>query len=290
MMFAGLKVEKRRVSSQDQNSQILDRISRLPGQKIRVGLAICGDVESLKMQKFCQKLNSLGDIFEYSLQPNISINPNGEEYDAPHCHSHARYFKRLKAARTLLDECPDLLIGITHDSLEGSVFNKHNESENLGIVTTYNFEDYLPLGMVKEQFVAYLVLCESFCIASEKDLEHEESRFDLFDLCREKSDLAKCLEKPYIGKESRKSLLAEGFPDQAGLKILKYVKSRSVWKTAKEILEKPIYAYPVGTGLGLAAPHVVEGLALNPGLVGGGAVFGLVMVAIATGLVRKNAA
>jgi hypothetical protein len=104
-------------------------------------------------------------------------------------------------------------IGITRDPLEQSSFNRHDklsftsprwrEIKMVGIITVARAHEFTPWDKTLEQYLAYLLLCESFCLSGRTHFEHDEAHSCLFDECGRLEDLLGCLEQPHLCKESR---------------------------------------------------------------------------------------
>lgn len=102
-------------------------------------------------------------------------------------------------------------IGLTDSPLELGVFNHHDESRGVGVVTFEVYKQYVPETASLERYLAYLVLCEAFCLAGRKQFEHEEHRKCLFDFCGNKLEFTDCLVHPHICTQCKKELVASGF-------------------------------------------------------------------------------
>lgn len=105
-------------------------------------------------------------------------------------------------------------IGLTDSPLEQGVFNHHDESRGVGVVTFEVYKQYVPETASLERYLAYLVLCEAFCLAGRRQFEHKEHRKCLFDFCGNKLEFTDCLDHPHICTECKKELVSSGFePD-----------------------------------------------------------------------------
>jgi len=104
-------------------------------------------------------------------------------------------------------------IGLTDSPLELGVFNHHDESRGVGVVTFEVYKQYIPETASLERYLAYLVLCEAFCLAGRQQFEHEEHRKCLFDFCGNKLEFTDCLVHPHICTQCKKELVASGFED-----------------------------------------------------------------------------
>ena len=195
--------------------------------RIKIWLLPFGDVVSKKMlESMVRNIQRTDDLFEYELIQNHIVLP--EMYDSDHCYSNIYYFDILKQRLVQHGFGFKGIVGFTHESLEGHKFNAHDHNAGVGIITIDDHQKYKPVDMSLEQYVAYLLLCESFCLAGEKHYEHDARQFDLFDECIRKGDLLNCLLDPKISEQSREKLNNGGFPPNSGNNILEYVGKKRI--------------------------------------------------------------
>jgi hypothetical protein len=145
-------------------------------------------------------------------------------YDQLHIYTDEHYYRELRRAKT--DRGVDYAIAITTDDLERAVFNTHKELEGIGIITVSRYLDYLPPGGSLQRYLAFLVLCETMCLAGKWQFEHSRHARCLFDMCRNKSDLTLCLSRPHIDDDCEAALRSAGFKESHisdAYKILGYV-------------------------------------------------------------------
>lgn len=109
------------------------------------------------------------------------------------------YFTALENCRGTsgLPKNRDQHIGICAEYLDESSFNRQDWDRGVGIVTTVDWEDRVPLGVTLEGYLVFLILCTYLCLRYEYR-EHDRRQFCLFDMCEEPADLKRCLSAPEI--------------------------------------------------------------------------------------------
>jgi hypothetical protein len=216
----------------------------------QIGIVCFGtEVPSARISLMVAELNSSKDCFQYvMLHDTIE---SDQEYDGVHCYTNDFYFNHLNVKRSQSQKSNiRFMIGVTHDGLDGDRFNVHDQVSGFGMVTMHDNEKYKPAGMSLEQYLAYLILCESFCLVGAKHYEHHKRLFDVFDECKDKQDFRKCLEKVKISPISRTKLIEDGFPVQAGERILQYTRRISPVQVLKQLGQSSIITLIAGAVLG----------------------------------------
>lgn len=104
------------------------------------------------------------------------------------------------------------VIGITDVDLGRSplFFNGRDErtgayGKRAAIISRRDWNTYAPPTRGEEQFLAYLVLCESICLIANYS-EHQTVRYCLFDKCSERADLKPALAHPFVCEEDKAHL------------------------------------------------------------------------------------
>lgn len=168
-------------------------------------------------------------------------------------------------------------IGLTDSPLELGVFNHHDESRGVGVVTFEVYKQYVPETASLERYLAYLVLCEAFCLAGRKQFEHAEHRKCLFDLCGNKLEFTDCLVHPHICTECKKELVDSGFEANLIASVEKFLFSLAKPRRGSAfnaVMRRPAPAMLVGAlvavvaatyaatqqGLGAWLPSIVLGV------------------------------
>jgi len=201
----------------------LDPYFQLP--PYRVGLVDLGGESGLNFLKFTRKLNSLQNTFHYG---KVSTVTELGIKDVLHGYSYENLFNMVQSHIEGTDF--KFGVGIIHERLEQDAFNHHSIDQRVGIISLRDFEEYIPFGRSKEQYLAYLLLCESFCIVGGVEFEHPEERDCLFDFCRDKLHFRQCMESAKIDKYCQAKLLREG-----GFKPIEIEKSKKILDYAARI-------------------------------------------------------
>jgi hypothetical protein len=180
---------------------------------------------STSLEKIARKLNALQNTFHFSFL--VKITALGE-FDLLHGYKDGRFLGFVKDH--LRGTEYRYGIGITHmPLLEHDAFNRHDQEHGRGVITFYNYKKYIPPSRDLEQYLAYLTLCETFCLVGKTHFEHKLKEACLFDMCLEKEDLRDCLTRPEIVEGTKKCqtrLRRVGFTAQdleAGQRILEFV-------------------------------------------------------------------
>ena len=163
------------------------------------------------------------------------------EYDDLHCYSYNHLFQLVSSH--ILGTVYSIGIGVTHERLQKDAFNYHSIPNSVGVVTIADYEEFSPPGQTREQFISFLILCESLCLACGIDLEHEEVRYCLFDWCSVKSQIKKCMEHPKIDNVCLKRLRSAELNEKdikSAQAILNYVADVNSFQLIKEIVDDPI--------------------------------------------------
>lgn len=211
--------------------------------------------EEVPLASIIKKLNSLQTLFQYDIiAPPMDL----DEYDLLHLYSDKVYYETMehRIAKSPLK----WVITIVSEDLEKGSFNRHSETQGFGIITVKHYKEYLPTAHNLEQYLSFLILCESFCIVSGQHIEHTKRKYCLFDMCEEKSDLIESIRRSYIHDECERKILAAGFKKEDLLeaeKILSFVrKPNTLHKFNKFVSSWPI-SLQIGFLFGLFASLVV---------------------------------
>jgi len=205
--------------------------------------------EKIDLNAIAQRLNRLQKLFSYEvIGPTIRLG----EYTSTHGYLDETYHRTMEAR--IQNSRFKWAIAITPEELEEGSFNRHSGNKGLGIITTESYQNYIPPGSTLHQYLAYLILCESFCIVGGVDLEHQEKRYCLFDRCHKKMDLIECLRQPHIHEDCREKLLTLGY-DVADLEqaenILKFVKAPNRWHRLGQFIQEPFQGLILGLAIGI---------------------------------------
>jgi|GEM_PF-1845584 len=214
---------------------------------IPIALVTLGDHLPFKAAKLAHELGKIKNqnLFSFHVISSFVTDEELGLYDIPNGYSKSHMLSAVKKA--LFGTGFSFGIGFTHESLEAANFNFHDEEAGVGLVTTDTYEIYNPKGRSLYQYLAYLVLCEAFCITGRKQFEHPERRFCLFDLCVNNNDIIKCLEQPSI--HCNDQLLIAGFTQQDILSAeaaLKYVKKTSLNQALRQSAKNPYSGFFLG--------------------------------------------
>jgi hypothetical protein len=215
-----------------------------------------GGRKDVDLEALARKLNNLQSLFEYRV---ISASLIMGEYTFDHGYRDETYYETMKD-RIRSSEFR-WAIAVTPEELEEGAFNRHSQGEGLGIVTVESYERFIPPDSSLLRYLAYLVLCESFCIVSGQHLEHREARYCLFDMCHRKSDLTECLRRPSIHNECVTRLRRLGFTNsdlEQAYRILRYVGKPEVLHILKQAVATPGGGFLVGVASGLLANLLVQ--------------------------------
>jgi hypothetical protein len=159
-------------------------------------------------------------------------------------------------------------ICVVSEELEDSSFNKHNKDDwtedgtkdeatkdmGLGVITIQDYKMYSPAATKLEQYLAFLILCESFCIVSRHHIEHSERKFCLFDLCHDKKDLITSIMRAFIHDQCIEDLLSFGFNEEdiaEANKILAYVRKPNTSAILLKWLNDPRISITIGALIGI---------------------------------------
>jgi len=208
------------------------------------------------LTRFAELLNSLQTCFEYTaFDQQWVLGP----YDKLHIYTDEHYYERLGIIKGE-QRGYDYAIAITSDDLERSVFNTHDETRGLGIITLSHYWDYIPPGGSLQRYLAFLVLCETLCLIGHYQFEHSRPAYCLFDMCRNKRDLTLCLTRPKIEAACEQDLRAAGFADEhidAANSILTYVGTPSLRQIATSGIREPGAGFMLGVAMTLGAAILI---------------------------------
>ena len=243
----------------------------------KIALVDLGGCSRVNWESLVKTLNKhLDHLFKFE-HSTLAVTELGK-HDDGHCYSDERLFGILETRIARTDWA--FAIGITHARLPGHCFNRHNESEGVGVVTVASANRYLPPGRSLEQYLCYLVLCEAFCIVGGLQFEHDEQWYCLFDMCTENEDLFECLQDPKIQKRCRDDLLDSGFSEadlEEADRMLRYVGSTSPCRVVSQAVNNPASMLVLGS----LAGYVLRALSGSPTpWVFSGVTLGLVLLAL----------
>jgi hypothetical protein len=233
-------------------------------------------IEEVHLDKIIRNINSLQTLFSYEM---VNLPLSLGDYDKLHIYSNRLYFNTM-AQRIEASEL-EYAICIVAEELEDSSFNKHNKEDwigqrqnrdfagmpeddqskkygkelGLGVITVEDYKSYTPKGVKLDQYLAYLILCESFCIVSHQHLEHSVRKYCLFDMCHDKKDLITSLRQAYIHDECNEKLIEIGFNEKdinEAYKILAYVRKQNMGYIYLKLLNDPRISVTLGLVLGLS--------------------------------------
>jgi len=212
-----------------------------------VALIDIGGRCEVNLGNLVKKLNSLQpDLFKFELFSPPLKDLGG--YMGLHNYSDEQFFGALKNGIRGTDY--GFGIGITHEELPESSFNRHEENEGVGVITFDDASEYIPGGRTLEQYLGYLILCEAFCIVGGQHFEHDQRRYCLFDMCFKKKDLIRCLSEPTIDNICRGRLTRAGFSrgdlEQAN-RVLAWVGSTSLRFAAGQAVNNAITMMLLGS-------------------------------------------
>lgn len=244
-------------------------------KKIIVNLMLIGKVETLDfwgraksvdVNDLAIKLNSLQDVFDFNaLGTPLNIGPR----DDLRGHKLDTIFDGISKRNETVKQ--GLAIGIISSRLEDSSWNRHDEDNGVGVITIKDYENYLPIGKNVDQYLMYLLLCESFCLETKTHLEHEQPYQCLFDLCGddEKNEFIESLNNPHIHTNAEGSgrdgcwekLLGFGYSEDdlnnVG-KALNYINRRSFLGFVASVSKSPLAGYYIGIIISLSASLVSQ--------------------------------
>lgn len=205
----------------------------------RIAIIDLGGLSGINYRKLARKVNSLQTTFRY-----VVVSPAVTDLgikDELHVYTYNRLFSLIKS-HLEGTECK-FGVGIIHERLEKDAFNHHSVDERVGVITVRDYEEYIPFGRSKEQYVTYLLICETLCLIGGVDFEHQENRNCLFDWCIEKPHFRQCMEFAIIDKFCTARLTREGCFTQNEItdahKILDYTARANINEIAKEALSNP---------------------------------------------------
>ena len=219
-----------------------------PERPVPIALVDLGGQLPFKLAQLVAKLNRIQSVFAFRVLDHVVGHAEMGKYDLPHNHSDEHLFTLIRKRTN--DAGYQYGIGVTHECLEKSRFNSHDQSSfDVGVITIDSAEKYVPLGRTLSKYVAYLLVCEAFCLVGKTHFEHPESYACVFDECHQKDDLRKCLRKPDIEDDCKENLVNAGFAakDVAGaMSILKFVRRPSFLHVIRQSAESPFSGFFIG--------------------------------------------
>ncbi len=207
-----------------------------------LGLVSLGS--EMQLARLTDRLNRLQKIFHYEpFSPGIDL---PRKYDLKHIYSDKVYYSAIEKAlyRTDYNYC----IGITNERLQESSFNRHDHNRGTGVITIADAEGFTPWDKTINQYLAYLILCESYCLVGKKHYEHSPRRFCLFDECHDLKDLVKCLQRPHICNKCKKRLMQrfEQSDIEGAQPVLDYVGKPSILRILSRSFGNPLWGFFLG--------------------------------------------
>jgi hypothetical protein len=205
--------------------------------------------EDIPLKRVINKLNSLQTLFQYKIvNPPMSL----DEYDLRHLYSDKIYFETM--AHRIEKSPLKWAITIVSEELEDGSFNRHNQEAGFGVISVKHYKEYLPSGRNLDQYLAFLILCESFCLVSGQHLEHHLRKFCLFDICDDKNDLIECIRISFIHEACKTKIIDAGFKESDILeaeKILAFVRKPDTFYKINKFISSPLISLQIGIFLGL---------------------------------------
>ncbi len=197
----------------------------LPQGPYKIGLIDVGGKLPIDIHKLVKRLNGFGGNFHYGAGEKVSILG---KFDLTHGYSDNHFWGFVREHIHGTEYAYG--IGLTHLPLvEKDAFNRHDIVNGVGMITFHDYRKYTPINRDLEQYLVYLILCESFCLVGETQFEHNETECCLFDMCGNKDDLRPCLSNPQIVQGTnrcRTRLRRAGFSEQdleAAQRMLRFV-------------------------------------------------------------------
>lgn len=219
-----------------------------PERPAPIALMDLGGRLPLNLVGLAAKLNRMQNVFDFRVLDHVVSHAEMGEYDLPHAYSDKHLFRLIRGRTNLAGYRYG--IGVTHESLESSRFNSHDRTEfDVGAISIDSAENYIPLGRTVSQYLAYLLVCEAFCIIGKEHLEHPQSYACVFDECHRKDDLRKCLRRPDIEDECQRKLADAGFSVkdiEGAMNILRFVRRPSLVHVIRQSIENPFTGFFVG--------------------------------------------
>jgi hypothetical protein len=227
-----------------------------------------------ELDKLCKKMNKKQKhrSFEFFVSNVPLVFPDGTKMEDKHNYSHAQHFSLLKQKQGKYK------IGITQNAITENCFNAQdisNTNNLVGIVTTDDMEKFNVKGRSKRQYLAYLVLCVTICLLAGEDLEEgHEIKPDglcLFDPCRGRDKLTRCLKEPHICRECLAHLDNNGLLSNEQIEdaksILKFVKHKSFKEAFMSTVSMRymglLFGFLINNGILLTANQMGVNIVLN---------------------------
>lgn len=164
----------------------------------------------LNLKHVCEVLNKVQDQFEYVvLREPVSY--GDITMSLPHAFGDEQHWAVMLKAFQERNVSYNFGILIVTSELADSSFNRHNEMSGLGVITLYQHLTHLPPLVDSEQYLMYLILCETYCTVGQTHFEHGVVRYCLFDMCNNKADFIDCITTPQICNGCLAALDAAGF-------------------------------------------------------------------------------
>jgi len=112
-------------------------------------------------------LNRAQDAFEYTFLPE-PVTYRDITMSLPHQYGDEQHWAVLLNAFQARAVAYNFAILVVTSELPDSSFNRHNEASGLGVITLYQHLTYLPPLVDSEQYLMYLILCETYCIVGQR--------------------------------------------------------------------------------------------------------------------------
>ena len=102
------------------------------------------------------------------------------------------------------------IVAISSEVLASGSFNREDPDRGCGVITVRDYLKFVPPGLSRTSYIAYLLLCVALVLKYEAVREHARREYCLFDLCEDENDLIRCLRKPHIDDDCRDKLQEAG--------------------------------------------------------------------------------
>ena len=227
---------------------------------VRVGLIDVGEQLPFDLSRLAERLNREQAEFRFQVLGVMTAAVLGPPTVKDRAYEASAVHQGLKALGRRR-EC-DYMIGVTHVRIEAKPPG------------STRFEPYFSLGdfaeaaivsvhpsmarcrgptMTMDQYVAYLLMCETLILTAGRDLSHTVNRRCLFDECQDRYELRHCIESGTICNECKTELEESNVPHaavNACLQVLKWCRSKRWRFVGRYTVSHPLTALSIGTGLG----------------------------------------
>lgn len=228
-------------------------IAILPQQNLAIVTA--DRKEEVPIGALVRRLNSLQTLFHYQvIDPPLILG----EYDERHLYNDQTYYDAI--AKRIANSPIKWGIAIVSEELQEGSFNRHNEVTGCGVITVKHYKEYIPNGHSLDQYLAFLILCESFCIVCGQHLEHHMRCYCLFDMCDDKHDLIECIRKSFIHEDCEQKIFAAGFTHEdfsEAEKILSFARRANTNYKFAKFASRWYVTLELGVLIGLIASFLV---------------------------------